>query len=299
MNRSFEVEIPASGQNLAGTFFPAQQDLGNQAVLLCPATGITQRFYFSFASWLSEQGFSVLVFDYRGIGRSLAESHVRHSTAKKQDWGLLDMPAALDFLLALTGQKAALLIGHSVGGQLFGLMHNHARLRGVLAVAASSGYVKNIRQDKRTAAKLMLSCVIPLSAMLLGYIPAKKLGWGKTCPKRLACNGPNGAPAPGMSKMILMVKFRIIGTSSSKRQSCSCTQQTMKSLPRKMSLTSCACLKWPRRNASLSIRTRLDSTHWGTSIFFAHAINQSGLCCWHKSRNLPESLSLHVCSCPC
>lgn len=197
MNRSFEVEIPASGQNLAGTFFPAQQDLGNQAVLLCPATGITQRFYFPFASWLSEQGFSVLVFDYRGIGRSLAESHVRHSTAKKQDWGLLDMPAALDFLLALTGQKAALLIGHSAGGQLFGLMHNHARLRGVLAVAASSGYVKNIRQDKRTAAKLMLGCVIPLSAMLLGYIPAKKLGWGENLPKAVGLQWAKWCSSPG------------------------------------------------------------------------------------------------------
>ncbi|PQJ26107.1 alpha/beta hydrolase, partial [Limnobacter sp. SAORIC-690] len=124
MTNKIEVSIPAVGQPLAGTFFPASNGNTDKPLLICPATGITQKFYFPFARWLAHQGFSVLVFDYRGIGKSLQESHVKHCEVKKQDWGLYDMPAALDFLLELTGQNGAYLVGHSAGGQLFGLMHN-------------------------------------------------------------------------------------------------------------------------------------------------------------------------------
>lgn len=197
MNKPFEVNIPAPGQSLAGTFFPAHTGLSEKTVLICPATGITQKFYFPFANWLASTGFSVLVFDYRGIGKSLHESHVKKCTVRKQDWGLFDMPAALDFLLDLTGQQSAYLIGHSAGGQLFGLMHNHTKVRGVLAVAASSGHVKNIRRDKRNGAKFMLRWVIPLTSALMGYVPAKRLGWGEDLPKGVGLQWARWCSSPG------------------------------------------------------------------------------------------------------
>ncbi|MCC4104740.1 hypothetical protein [Serratia ureilytica] len=78
--------IAADGYALSGSYFPP---LGsdNTPVLICPATGVRQGFYYAFAQWLSEQGHPVMVFDYRGIGASLMESHVRYSKARKQDWG--------------------------------------------------------------------------------------------------------------------------------------------------------------------------------------------------------------------
>lgn len=197
MSNLIEVSIPAAGQPLAGTFFPALGGSHAKPLLICPATGIFQKFYFPFARWLAEQGFSVLVFDYRGIGKSLQESHVKHCDVKKQDWGVYDMPAALDYLLQLTGQSSAYLIGHSAGGQLFGLMHNHAKLRGVLAVAASSGHVKNIRKDKRSGARFMLRWVIPISSALLGYMPAKRFGWGENLPKGVARQWAKWCSSPG------------------------------------------------------------------------------------------------------
>ena len=197
MTQSFEVSIPAEGQPLSGTFFPAVNGKHDKPVLICPATGIIQKFYYPFSRWLAEQGFSVLVFDYRGIGKSLQESHVKHCEVKKQDWGLYDMPAALDFLLELTGQASAYLIGHSAGGQLFGLMHNHAKVCGVLAVAASSGHVKNIRKDKRNGAKFMLRWVIPISSAVLGYVPAKRFGWGENLPKGVGLQWAKWCSSPG------------------------------------------------------------------------------------------------------
>lgn len=40
------------------------------AVLIAPAMGVKQRFYADFASWLAEQGFLVVTFDYLGMGQS-------------------------------------------------------------------------------------------------------------------------------------------------------------------------------------------------------------------------------------
>ena len=59
--------------SLNGRFYAAQGTQQALPVLICPATGITQQFYHHFASWLAEQGYAVLVFDFRGIGESLHE----------------------------------------------------------------------------------------------------------------------------------------------------------------------------------------------------------------------------------
>lgn len=177
--------IAADGYALSGSYFPPP--CGNKTpVLICPATGVKQGFYYAFAQWLSEQGHPVMVFDYRGIGASLVESHVRHSKARKQDWGERDMPAALDWLLAKTAAQQAHVIGHSAGAQLVGLMPNHQAVRSLTAVSASSGYIGNIRWPFRATAIGLMWGYIPLSVRLLGYAPAKWLGWGEDLPAGVA-----------------------------------------------------------------------------------------------------------------
>ena len=60
------------GYCLSGRFYPNQKTNHKRyPVLICPATGITQHFYQAFAEWLTTQGYDVLSFDFRGIGRSL------------------------------------------------------------------------------------------------------------------------------------------------------------------------------------------------------------------------------------
>lgn len=78
----------------------------------------------------------MLVFDYRGIGQSPGK--VKHSDARIQDWGQLDIAAALDWLTLHTGKAQAVLLGHSAGGQLTGLLHNYQKVAKVVAVAGST-----------------------------------------------------------------------------------------------------------------------------------------------------------------
>ncbi|MDR9469411.1 alpha/beta fold hydrolase [Marinospirillum sp.] len=192
------VRFPAAdGFMLSGSYFPSSDPGGGRPVLICPATGVRQSFYYAFSHWLSEEGYSVLVFDYRGVGSSLAESHVKKSKARKQDWGELDMPAALEWLLSKTGTDQAILIGHSAGAQLVGLMPNHESISHLVAVSASSGYVGNIKYPTRLAALFFTFVYIPLAVRCLGYAPAKWIGWGEDLPPMVSLQWARWCRTPG------------------------------------------------------------------------------------------------------
>jgi predicted alpha/beta hydrolase len=189
--------LAADGTPLAGRLFSTAEPRRANPVLICTATGISQRFYAAFARWLAEQGSDVLTFDYRGIGASLRESHVRQSGARKQDWGQLDMPAALDWLRQRTGAETINLVGHSAGGQLVGLMPNHAAVRRVLMVSASSGHVRGLRFPYRIAAYAYLQIYLPATASLLGYSPSRVIGMGEDLPAGVARQWSRWCLRPG------------------------------------------------------------------------------------------------------
>ena len=187
----------ADGARLGGRFYAAAAARHLHPVLICPATGISQRFYAPFARGLAQQGSDVLTFDYRGIGMSLREAHVRLSTARKQDWGQLDMPAALDWLRQRSGADAVDLVGHSAGGQLIGLMPNHAAIRRVVMVSASSGHVWGLRFPYRIAAYAYLQFYLPSTARLLGYSPSRVIGMGEDLPAGVARQWSRWCLSPG------------------------------------------------------------------------------------------------------
>ena len=166
-------------------------------MLICSATGVRQQIYWKFAEWMATEGFGVLTFDYRGIGASLNGESVRDSVARKQDWGQLDMPAALDYLDREFPDLPIHLIGHSAGGQLIGLMPNHERLERIVTVAASSGYLNKLAWRIRLAAAFLMKVYIPLSARVLGYLPARRIGWGEDLPAQVAMQWAEWCSNPG------------------------------------------------------------------------------------------------------
>lgn len=55
-----------------------EPEISNGKLLLInSATGVKQQIYFSFAKYLAEKGFTVITYDYRGIGES---------KPKKNEW---------------------------------------------------------------------------------------------------------------------------------------------------------------------------------------------------------------------
>ncbi|MFC3902606.1 Predicted alpha/beta hydrolase [Acinetobacter marinus] len=172
----------ADGYVLQGRFFPKQKDSTQLPILIGSATGIKQGFYQAFATWLSEQGYDVMTFDFRGIGDSLYEP-VAKSKAFIHQWGQLDLVAAIDKLCQLSNVSQIHLIGHSAGGQLLGLAQNYQKVKSVVAVAGSSGNTKGLGGKTKFLGPIMFNVIFPVSSFFKGYAATHFIGMGENLPK--------------------------------------------------------------------------------------------------------------------
>ena len=181
---------------LAARFYPAQTDSKLKPILISPATGITMNFYNTFATWLAEQGYPVMSFDFRGIGQSL-HGKLKDSKASIQDWGQLDLPAMIDALCEKTRTDHILMIGHSAGGQLLGITPNHSKIEKLVAIAGSTGNVKNLKGRTKLLAPLMFKVIFPIARFTIGYGPTQKIGMGENLPKDVAKQWAEFCSQPG------------------------------------------------------------------------------------------------------
>ena len=189
--------ICKDGYELAARFYPAQGNTKQEMpVLICPATGIIKQFYHYFADWLADQGFDVMVFDFRGIGESL-HGPLKNSRASIVQWGQLDIPAAVDALLIKTNTQQVYLLGHSAGGQLIGIMPNHSKVAKVIAVSGSTGHVKGLSGRTKILAPIMFKGIFPLARLTLGYGPTNAIGMGENLPKDVAREWAQFCSKPG------------------------------------------------------------------------------------------------------
>lgn len=186
----------ADSYSLTARFYPAKQSTNRLPILVCPATGITQSFYHHFIEWLAQQGSDVLVFDFRGIGDSL-HGPIRQSTASIQDWGQLDIPAAIEALLNKTGKEQVILLGHSAGGQLLGIVSNYKKVAQVIAISGSTGHVKGLKGRTKRMAPVMFNMIFPISSLVKGYGATKFLGMGENLPKNVAKQWAEFCSKPG------------------------------------------------------------------------------------------------------
>jgi len=191
------VGFPAGdGYRLAGILFRPESPNG-RAVLINSATGVRQEYYAKFAAFLLERGFTVLTYDYRGIGRSLHGplSDLRH--ASMLDWGRLDAGGALDFLAYAAPGEDLLAIGHSFGGQAFGLMPGSGRIAAAIAVGSQSGYWNLWPIPRRYGFWFMVHALIPGATSLAGYCPSSVLGLGDNLPAGVGLQWAHWCRTPG------------------------------------------------------------------------------------------------------
>ena len=142
-------------------------------VILPSAMGVAQTYYARFAEWLASQGYLVTTFDYRGIGSSAPQS-LRGFTMDIFDWAR-DCAAVIDFVTERFSGAPLFWLGHSLGGQLLGLISNRDRIQRVVTVATGNGYwLENSWQTKRFV-WWMWFVAVPVATRLAGYFPGKRL----------------------------------------------------------------------------------------------------------------------------
>ncbi len=171
------------GVELAGDLF-LPDAAPRAAVLVAPAMGVPRGYYAAFAAFLAREGMAALTLDYRGIGGSRATP--LPAPARLRDWGEQDLAGALDLLASRTPGAPILWVGHSVGGQLFGVLDD-GRVAGALLVGAQSGHWRLWPAGLGRLRILALWYVlIPLLVPLLGRLPAAVLGGGEDGPGGVA-----------------------------------------------------------------------------------------------------------------
>ena len=151
------------------------------AVLINSATAVPRKIYRGFATYLAQQGFTVLTYDYRGTGGSRPRS-LRGFTVRMRDWAALDVAAAIDHMRTVWPKLPLAVVGHSFGGQAVGLAPNNGEISRALLVAAQAGYWRLFHSPEKYRVYPMLRLIGTPIARLIGYMPGR-LGIGEDLPR--------------------------------------------------------------------------------------------------------------------
>ncbi len=172
--QAIEIEA-AGGARLSATYF-ACAGRPRAAVLVAPAMGVKQDYYAGFARWLAGQGYAVLTFDYRGMGRSRPAGlrTLRQLDADLFDWAA-DTDAAIEALTERATGEPLFVVGHSLGAQLPGMLRHRDRIAGLVSVAAGSGYWRHNAPPTRRVVLYFWHVLVPLATWIYGYFPGARL----------------------------------------------------------------------------------------------------------------------------
>ncbi|MEW6283651.1 MAG: alpha/beta fold hydrolase, partial [Candidatus Eremiobacterota bacterium] len=133
-----DVRVPATdGYPLAASVYPPPGERSG-LVVINSAAAVPRRFYRHFAEALTQAGYLVVTYDYRGIGESRPPS-MKGFEARMRDWAEKDMAAVIDWALAEHGPGPLILVGHSFGGQVPGLLPQGERVAAMLTFSSQSG----------------------------------------------------------------------------------------------------------------------------------------------------------------
>ena len=148
------------------------------AILIAPAMGVKRSFYGAFARFLADGGAIVMTLDYRGIGGS-KDAATRKT--RLHDWAELDLAGAIDHLRREYPKLPLRYFGHSVGGQLFGLLQD-APIERAMFAASQSGYWGHWDGVSRAIMSALWFAAVPTFVSALGKLPMKALGQGEDIP---------------------------------------------------------------------------------------------------------------------
>jgi len=195
------------GVDLAASLFrPAESPNGGNgvAVQINAATGVPRQYYAAFAAFLAGRGFTVLTYDYRGIGGS-HRGHLRKARGRLLDWGVHDQAAATAWFGRHQRELRLAIVGHSLGGQILGLSPLAGQARAVLLIASQHGYFRNWPKASHARMAFLWYAFAPATARVLGYFPGRLVGlsdlpggvaleWARWCRNPHYISDESGAP---------------------------------------------------------------------------------------------------------
>lgn len=148
-------------------------------VVIAGGTGIPHRYYKRLATWLAEHhNVHVLSFDYRGIGTSKPNRSMKGYQATFPDWAS-DLQTAVHYAAE---RGPTVVVGHSFGGQAFGMTDAHSYTRGLYTFATGAGWHGYMKTLESLRVRLLWNGLGPVLVGWKGFLPSKLVGMGEDLP---------------------------------------------------------------------------------------------------------------------
>lgn len=163
------------GVSLDATLFAARGK-AHAIVLIGNALGVPQTFYAGLAAFLAERGFTAVTFDYRGM-KSSGPGAPPGSKILMEHWGSLDTDAMLAAIRQRFPNSPLLLLGHSAGGQLYGLAGHSTEINGLVLVSSLVPHWRTFGAPWNLLVYLLTRLVIPVSTLGRDAFPARRVGF--------------------------------------------------------------------------------------------------------------------------
>lgn len=154
-------------------------DADGTPVVIAPAMAVPQRFYRHLATHLAVNGYCATTFDYRGVGASATTP----TDATLSEWALLDLPAVVSHTAATARTH---LIGHSLGGQIAGLMPNPELIASMVTIVAQSGHWRLQGGRQRGMVAFGSYVTLPVLSSLFRRMPFQAIRFGVDVPSPAA-----------------------------------------------------------------------------------------------------------------
>lgn len=148
-------------------------------IILCCATGVPQAFYRRFAEYVTQFGYQILTFDYRGVAQSAPKS-LKGFEMSYLDWGALDLSAAIEF--HADSHFPLFIVGHSYGGQALGLSDHHNKVTAMYCFGTGAGWSGYMPFKEKFKVSVMWNIIFPPMVAVSGYLPWSKLNMGADLP---------------------------------------------------------------------------------------------------------------------
>lgn len=166
--------------SLAATLYRPKKNNGAM-ILIASAMGVKQNYYRHYATFLAEQGFITLTFDYRGVGDSL-KGNLWGYQANLLQWGAEDMQAMLSWLLRQYPNHDLYVVGNSIGTKILGLTRSGHHVKGLLGISSANVYWRLWPLHMQPMLFLFWYILVPFSSYVMGYFPADIFGLGEKLP---------------------------------------------------------------------------------------------------------------------
>lgn len=182
------------GDLVAYTFSPSVPN--GDHIVIASATGVLQGYYKHFAAWMAGRGYHVTTFDYSGIGAS-RQGGLRRHPATATSWAEHDLTVVIEHVHKNYAPKRIIGLGHSIGGQFFGICKAQDKLSALVLIASQHGHFRNWDLPHRRRISFQWLVMIPTLTRVFGYFPGKRLGVMEDLPPGMVREWVKWGRSPG------------------------------------------------------------------------------------------------------